>query len=123
MAEQPHIDLQPSSLLWNNIGNLSGHAVVAMILLYLVTHTLPDLMASFQERLRQQQVGFTEVLKNQREDFTTVLMAERTERVTDRAERLQSNQQEREERKQILEAIKDLRLEIRGEWKSGKVKP
>jgi hypothetical protein len=89
---------------------LSGHALIAAILAYLVWFGLPSMIDKFHDELNQQRQMFLSELKEQRQRFM--------EEAAESKELLRiSITEERQERKQLTGVIEDLsraiqRLEI-----------
>jgi hypothetical protein len=77
MSEPSIPPLEPQSALWRNISNLSGHAIVAGILIYVTTITLPELAATFREAQREQRADFLQSIEQNRADFIQSLQLER----------------------------------------------
>jgi hypothetical protein len=77
MSDTPIPPLEPQSALWRNISNLSGHAIVAGILVYVTTVTLPELAATFREAQREQRADFLKSIEVNRADFIASLQIER----------------------------------------------
>lgn len=70
----------PGTNIWNIVNNLSGHAIIAGVLVYLMTVTLPQITDQCRSEIAQQAHAFSASTKDQRDQFMAYLMQEQKER-------------------------------------------
>ena len=67
----------PPSKLWTTISNLSGNTIVAGVLIYVTTVTMPGLSHDFRTIVAEQRADFLQAVSQNRTDFLNALQTER----------------------------------------------